>query len=439
MKYITKKRIANVAAVLARAALNNTPLFRGKQEKADKNMYRRNLILIGLFVTALVSAPHITSRHNHLACASAAATNAFGCRDGAVVRCITSRGKPGEKECVGGRFGPCHPLEDDTPGEIGTVRPKYFILMVTYAPPGRQGGLGSSSVRYGSASSTGSTVTASNSFKQTYSVSASQGVGFLGTGGEVGLSFSYGQNSSNSHAIDIKKTVSTEINIPGPSADGINHDKDKIWLWLNPTVQLSLTPTSATWTLGNNTQADIQYAEVGWLKDPSKFNREAPGVLRRFQAYRITTQDYAEMLKADPFANGASSIDTKRFQLLPTTFPYEPPSAPDDPVPTFTFTQAYSGITTDSSSVQSEYTVGVSVQGSLSFIGLATSKFKEQNSWTWTNTDTRSTSNATSESASVTVGGPSYGYSGPTDIAVYYDVIYKTFLFAPVETTLSPS
>ena len=33
----------------------------------------------------------------------------------------------------------------------------------------------------------------------------------------------------------------------------------------------------------------------------------------------------------------------------------------------------------------------------------------------------------TSESASVAIGGPGCGYSGPTDIAVYYDVIYKTF------------
>jgi hypothetical protein len=96
----------------------------------------------------------------------------------------------------------------------------------------------------------------------------------------------------------------------------------------------------------------------------------------------------------------------------------------------------YSSTGTRSSSQQNEYAVGLSISGSADFVGLFKTTVKEENKWTWTNTDTRSTSAGTSESASVTVGGPAYGYSGPTDIAVYYDVIYKSFLFVPIEAAL---
>jgi hypothetical protein len=37
------------------------------------------------------------------------------------------------------------------------------------------------------------------------------------------------------------------------------------------------------------------------------------------------------------------------------------------------------------------------------------------------------------------VGGPSFGYTGPTDIKVYYDTLYKTFVFVPMLTAGIPS
>ena len=356
------------------------------------------------------------------------------CQDGAEASCVIG-GKAGTKECIMGHWGPCiaNPVPE-TPVS-GTLQPKYYILAVIYAPPGTQGGGSKSSVAYGSGSTTGSTVSSSSSFKQNYSVSVSAEAGFLGNGGEVGASFSYGRNSSNSQSLEIKKTSTHEISVTGPSTDGIDHDRDLIYLWLNPKINLRFTATQAVWGLGNNSLVDIQYVYVGWLKNPSLI---PSGVAQRLQAYGITTADYAEMLKADPFANGETSIDPERFQTdtLHTTFPYEPPFAPDEPVPLMKFTAVYSDTAFSSSSLQKEYSVGLTISGSASFIGLAKTKFKNQNTWTWTNTSTSSTSTGTSESASVTVAGPSYGYTGPTDMVVYYDVLYKTFLFAPIETTL---
>lgn len=351
-----------------------------------------------------------------------------GCQDGKTVPC-TIGGKRGTRECVNGRFTPCFVEPDSPPTPTGTVAPRYYILSVIYAPPGTKGGGSTSSVAYGSGSTTGTTVGSSNSFKQNYKLTASASGGILGNGLEVGTSFGYGRNSTNTSALDIKKATASEIAVRGPAIDGIDHDRDQIWLWLNPKVALAMTPTSASWTLQDAKTADIQFVFVGHLKNPSLM---PPGVAERLQSHGITPQDYPEMLRADPFANGAVAIDSVRYQTLHTTFPYEPPFAQGDPASTLKTTLSNS--TTDSSSLskQNEYAVGLTVTAKGDFLSLFKASVKSENSWTWTNVSTSSNSTNTAESAAVTVGGPAFGYTGPTDMAVYYDVLYKTFLFAPV-------
>jgi hypothetical protein len=157
-----------------------------------------------------------------------------------------------------------------------------------------------------------------------------------------------------------------------------------------------------------------------------------PGVMERLQTYGITPADFPEMLKANPFSNGATAIDPARFQSLHTTFPYEPPFAKGDPVTTFKTTLANAVTDTSSRSIQNEYNVGLSVSGNTNFFTIFKTQIKAESAWTWTNTSTTANSTNTSESASVTVGGPAFGYTGSTDMAVYYDVLYKTFAFAPL-------
>jgi hypothetical protein len=57
---------------------------------------------------------------------------------------------------------------------------------------------------------------------------------------------------------------------------------------------------------------------------------------------------------------------------------------------------------------------------------------KSSDTWTWTYTSSQTTSDGQSETATVTIGGPSLAYDGPTVMGVYYDILYKTFAFAPV-------
>jgi hypothetical protein len=349
---------------------------------------------------------------------------------GAVRECRDAANGRGIQHCIGAQWSPCMFGDERQPeGQTGTVHPKFYVLTVVYAPPGTTGGGSSSSVTYGSGSTTGTTVTSGSSFKHTHSVSVSTSAGFLGNGGSVGASFAYGRNRSNTKAIDIKKSATTEISDSGPSSDGIDHDRDIIYLWLNPSVQLTLSPTSASWKLTETATADIQFLFVGWLKNPSLI---PPGVAQRLQARGITAQDFPIILSADPFANGGTPIDRRRYQIMNTTFPYEPPFAEGERGPTFRFVLSNSNTGTTTSSLQKDYTLGAEVSGSLSFLGLCKASFKNQNSWTWSSTNTNATTNGTSESASVIVGGPSFGYTGPTDIAAYYDTLYKTFMFVPV-------
>jgi hypothetical protein len=344
------------------------------------------------------------------------------CQPGDVQTCFVN-GVEGTRTCQeNARFGPC----DVPPPPSGTCRPKFVILSVIYAPPGKTGGGSSSAVSYNSSSTLGSTVTSSQGFNTSHAVTAS--VGFK-TFFNASASFNSTRNTVDTTSQDVRKTTSSTISRPAPGADGIDHDQDQIWLWLGPTVDMTFpTPSTLEWSFNNSGTMDIQFVFVGWLKNPSLM---PPGVQNQLASYGITSADYPAMLSADPFANGATTIDSSRYAPLNMTFPYEPPLNPGDPSTTTNFTATFSSTSTSSTTTTHQYSVGASVSGGFNFASVWHASLKIDNTWTWTHTNFRSTSTGTSESASVSVGGPSFGYSGPTSIAVYYDRLYNTFLFAP--------
>lgn len=352
------------------------------------------------------------------------------CQPGDVMACVLN-GKQGTKTCgANGIYGPCIVPADPPPS--CTAMPKYKVLTVVYAPPGRAGGgSGTSSVAYGSGSSLGTTTSSSHGFKQAYTISATVKSGVFS---DSALSFGYSRNSANSSAEDIKKTGASTLSLTGPGVDGIDHDRDEIWLWLGPKFTLKMPSTnSITWEPASNQIMDLQFVYVGDLKNPS---RMSPGLVQRLQSYGITSADYQEMLQADPFAFGDVAIDTSRYKQLNTTFPYEPPFAPGDGSPTLNFTATHTVTSTSSTTTTNEYNVGVTLSVGIGDPAVFRAALKTQNTWTWTDTNSRADAIGSTESASVTVGGPAFGYTGPTDVAVYYDKMYKTFLFAFVTTPL---
>lgn len=394
----------------------------------------RGITMVGLAILLVLSSCNSAyiSPANHLGDSSAMVMSPqHSCPEPPSLPC-TINGKRGVKLCVNGKWKPCEYIE---PPQTGTVRPMYMIWSVVYALPGTEGSPNSNSVTYGSGSTFGSTVSSSKSFKQNYSVELSASGSFILADTNVGVSFSYGRSSLNEQSIDIKKSTTTSTTIYGPSQNGIDHDRDQIWLWLNPVVQVTLHPSGkVSWKLIANPPLDIQIVHVGELKDPS---RMPPGVAQRLQAYGITPQYYPQILNAYPFANGAPRFDQRpwrdRFQPLYTTIPYRPPYGPGDRVNSNQFKIDYSSTESSKINVTNDYSVGVTISGSQGFKDLFKASLKTTEKWTWTNTDTRSQSASTSETASMTITGPTYGYSGPTDFAVYYDVHYKTFLFEPLE------
>src|ERR1035438_8686963 len=180
------------------------------------------------------------------------------------------------------------------------------------------------------------------------------------------------------------------------------------------------------WSLSAaNSTAPLQYLYVGWLNG----NEAMPqNVLTALQSAGITPQDYKVILAHDPFAAGIP-MDPKRFVSVGTTFPYEPPLTPTDPVPQSSINLSTSQISTSGVSQEDSYGVQMSVSGGASFLDLFNAKITAKNTWTWTNKSTTTASTETSTAATATVGGPAYGYTGGTLVEVYYDTIYNTFAF----------
>jgi hypothetical protein len=309
----------------------------------------------------------------------------------------------------------------------GQARAKYLVLSVIYAPPGTDGGHSTSSVSYASGSTTGTSTGASKSFKVNNKISLDTSGGILGSGGAVGVSFDWSHNTTDSQLLDIKKSTATTISRTGPSSDGIDHDEDAIYLLLSPTIDLSLSPSTAEWTLGS-AQGAIQYVYVGQLNGHSTM---PPGLASALKASGITPQDYPSILAQDPLAS-SPSLAPPRYLYLNMEYPYIPPYAQSDPVPTITTTIADSTTETASSDMEDSYGVGISLSGSEGFGETAKVALKDESSWQWTSKSTKSASAATSQTASVTIGGPGFHYPGPTLVKIYLDTLFHTFAFALV-------
>jgi hypothetical protein len=378
------------------------------------------------------------------------------CQVGKIVGCAIN-GKPGTKECIGEGFGPCEPTGSTPPPPVtGTVQLKYKILTVLYAPPGTNGGSSSSQVSYSSGSTTGSTTTSTSSYKSDYSISASIGIGNPDTAGvSLGDSFEITNTHTQSDALDIKKAVTKTILVGGPAADGIDHDRDEIWLWLEPIVNISVADKAVEWSFADVSKGFTQFYYVGWLKNPSTM---PPAQLQALQSSGITPQDYAEILKADPFSGCAQLVNARvktaarrigppgglvcstplpsapRYVFLQQWFPYEPPFAAGDPNTTVQLKFDNSLVNTSTSTAEVDLKLGLTA--SASFGGLnpfIRASFKTDDSWTWTDTEAHATATGTTQSVFATVGGPAFGYKGPYNMMeLYFDTVYQTFAFVPI-------
>ena len=307
----------------------------------------------------------------------------------------------------------------------GKVRPLYQILTVMYAPPGTNGGKSMSFVDYGKGSTTGTTTSTTSSFKDGIDVSASAGLSIgsvkLGATGD----FAASDTVSDSSSIEIKKATSTDIKAYGPAADGIDHDEDTFYLWLNPLMIVTIDALgNLDWVIGVDGNAmEITYVYAKWLKNPESYIANLQDLTDR----GFTAEDFANILATNPFASGNSTIDPDRYQEQ-FVWPYRPPLNPNDPVHTtsMTVTSQVTGSTTHTSQIQ--YGVSVSVDASIAkpFTG----DLKVTGTLQWTDTSATTATNIAAQTLTVAIGGPAYGYVGPMDVAIYLDTIFQTYMFA---------
>jgi hypothetical protein len=210
-----------------------------------------------------------------------------------------------------------------------------MIMTIIYAPPGTAGQGARSSVDYGASTTFDTETSVTHAFKNDLTITASASANAFGASVAVDASFGMTTTKTNSSSLDVKTTTGTDIKVTGPNKDGIDHDLDVIYLWLNPQVAVEPHGPGVSWSLqSTGAVMDVQYVYVGWLKDPSKIPR---GVLDKLNAANITPADYQTILSRDAFAHGGTALDPHRFWPTSQTFPYEPPYAQGDTPPVYTY------------------------------------------------------------------------------------------------------
>jgi len=337
----------------------------------------------------------------------------------------------------------CGPAPNCAPVS-GTVTPKFIVTNVIYAPPGSANKGSGSSVDYGSSSTSGVTTSVGSSFKSDYSLSASVSLSDpvalgISLGSEqFGVSTSTSSTSGSTSSLDVKKTTSSDVKVPGPPTDGIDHTYDEIWVLLDPVIGVQATGNTGYWVVGMNSRTVPLYAKVGWLKNPSTM---PANVAQAFANAGCTSQDFATMLAQDPFA-GTQVLRPTAIASQPTPDPTrytwisEIPYEPDASGPSQLYGLKNDTTTTQGTSNSDSYTVGMSFSASVGFSDWIKASLSASSSWTWTNTSNSSNSHDQTQSASFTMVSPSPSYAGTAvDMQVYWDGVYGTFLFLLADTS----
>lgn len=342
------------------------------------------------------------------------------------------------------------------------VNPKYVIVGVEYAPPGT-----SSTVTYADNSVSGNTTSMLSSFSnqsmQTFSTSVSGGKipGFKVTETAT-TSNSYTEGTSSSSSVAISQTIGSSTGLQGQTV-ALDHDWDYIFVWLNPIVRYTVGPTSTqvTWEgYGydlNDTQAypDMEVIGIplgcldghfGWSSPHCE--NITPRLARTWAGKNVdgtgpglTSADLANIEKADPFhttytltfAPGSYTTTDGRFTACNNTgcsqtIDYEQGIHQ-------TYYQGYSTTVTGSETASYIYSTTYSVESEFE-AGAATVDFKadlkNSTTLTWTYEFTQATNHSNGQTATLSIVGPSSGYTGPPEFVVYQDNLYGTFMFYPV-------
>jgi hypothetical protein len=333
--------------------------------------------------------------------------------------CKTATGASGL--CEGGNVS-TETLGHCLPTISGVIDPQYYVVTVLYAPPGT-----ASTVDYGQGQSFGTTTTTKSSWSNEVSLTVANKGTLLGFGsGGLSISGSEATQHDSSTAIDVKATTQTDFTLDGLE-DVIDHDLDRIYLWLNPQIDVSANGSNVSWamTTRDGQNASIVYVTPAWLKGVSPMPND---VAQALAAANITPAQYPELLARDPFGNGSTALDPLRFAYQ-TEFPYEGVAVKgQNPTPTlYTINKSMSTVVSNGASTT--YTVGITAKGGVDFFGLLQADLTVADKMTWKSENDFAATTGTTMSAVASIMQPAFGYEGPIHLNVYMDTVYNTFLF----------
>jgi len=306
----------------------------------------------------------------------------------------------------------------DPPLTRFNLSPKYYVGSVIYLPPGQ----GPSTITYGAGAVTGTTLSTTES----WNVSATFGTGFgLNGSNSISVGDSFGGSSTTSTDVQLSSAASRTYR--GQPSNVLNHDYDQVILYLGVKLRATVDYLgNVVWDVDFSQISSLGFAasgypiSIGCLRPNSTVPPSlCTATLNFLAANGITTADYAEIIKADPFADPAASPspDHDRYVLIDSVN-----FLPDPTTSTYTYNLNNSSTSTNArtSSVSTTVNVGISLPGLL--------KLTDQLTFTMSNTaSNRTGSNSTS---TFVVSLPSAPYSGPSTLFVYLDTIYKTFMFS---------
>lgn len=350
--------------------------------------------------------------------------------------------------------------------QSGFVNPKYIVIGVMYAPPGAQ-----SSVTYANNTVAGNSISTASYFANqvNYSVALADGANISGfsTGQTGTVSNSFTQQVDTASSVAILQTTSNSRSLSGVAdPNGINHDYDYIFVWLNPVLRFSVGPgpNQVQWN-GYGSDAsdptspdmDVIGIPVGCLNGhfsssaawSGTCNDISSGPLARTWAQTnvdgsgpgLTSADLANVLAADPFSNtgyaltlAAGSNTTADGRFTACSNPQCSTTVDFEPDITTSYSQGYSVTASTSQTVNYAYSQTFALQSQFQgtdFANNFNADLKTAGILTSGYQFNQFTNNSQGQTASFTIVGPSPGYAGPLQFVVYQDNLYGTFMFSP--------
>ena len=339
----------------------------------------------------------------------------------------------------------------------GNVNPKYVVLGVVYSPPGK-----GSSVSYSGTTALGTGTSLDASLTTGKTITASVGVSFNAPvkGSLSGtLTQNWTSESDSSSSYTVNKSSTYGISAAGPLASnaGVDHGFDYVLVWLNPKASFTVgsVESNLLWggyqydTNDSNVYNDMDVVQIYVDCLQNYYSTQSYCTDNNYRTARswdpilgaLTADDYAEILKRDPFVANPNYDpgNDPNYRFTSASSINYTPAPPGSGVSCYNGGVTYGSVSTAAQAGTDTYSVSSSVDASI--MAAITADFKASDTTTISSKWSSTTTNSIGKQAGYNICSPvaTDNYTGPTGYDVWRDNIYGTFMFyAPNTTPSSP-